>query len=47
MLNQPTFSGDLFTEVFLKDYRDLWTRFDVILRYSLLLESRVGLLTVK
>ena len=30
--NQPTFSGDLFTEVFLKDSRDLWTRFDVVLR---------------
>ena len=33
VLNQATFSGDPFVEVFLRDSRDLATRFDVILRY--------------
>ncbi|KAH9476209.1 Nucleolar protein 6 [Psilocybe cubensis] len=34
-LNQTTFSGDPFNGVFLKDCRDLSTRFDVILRVDL------------
>ncbi|PPQ69881.1 hypothetical protein CVT25_005586 [Psilocybe cyanescens] len=34
-LNQTTFSGDPFNGVFLKDNRDLSTRFDVILRIDL------------
>ncbi|KXN85109.1 U3 small nucleolar RNA-associated protein 22 [Leucoagaricus sp. SymC.cos] len=34
-LNQTTISGDSFTEVFLKDHRNLPTRFDSILRVDL------------
>ncbi|KAF8178500.1 Nrap protein [Pholiota molesta] len=34
-LNQASFSGDPFTGVFLKDCRDLTTRFDIILRVNL------------
>ncbi|KAF8965448.1 Nrap protein [Flammula alnicola] len=38
-LNQSSFSGDPFTGVFLKDNRNLLTRFDVILRYDVLGQS--------
>ncbi|KAF8908204.1 Nrap protein [Gymnopilus junonius] len=34
-LNQTSFSGDPFSGVFLKDCRDLMTRFDVVLRVDL------------
>jgi len=41
ILNQATFSGDPFVYVFLKDSRDLLTRFDVILRYVDLFSSTI------
>ena len=33
ILNEATIAGDPFTQVFLKDNRDLSTRFDIVLRY--------------
>ena len=33
ILNETTITGDPFTLVFLKDKRDLSTRFDIVLRY--------------
>ena len=33
ILNETTITGDPFTQVFLKDNRDLSTRFDIVLRY--------------
>lgn len=41
-LNQTTISGDSFTEVFLKDQRNLPTRFDSILRFVILPLSEIG-----
>ncbi|KAK2462771.1 hypothetical protein APHAL10511_005162 [Amanita phalloides] len=35
MLDDPTFKGDPFTDVFLKDQRELVTRFDLVMRINL------------
>ena len=39
ILNETTITGDPFTQVFLKDNRDLSTRFDIVLLYVNLFAS--------